>query len=417
MKGQIFSRSAVALLLSGAIFLFALSVLLSAKTHAPVSGLGAGPGAYSKSAVGCAGFYSLLRRSGIPASASSRNSLSDAGAGGTIIIAEPNLAYARKVEDLLEDAPRALVVLPKWRWVRDGKRPSWISEAELLGTYEPIATLSLISNRGGVFRKEWPLDWPANELGINPSGSGVAQLIAPEGMKTIVGDGEGALVAEITRSGKKIWILSDPDVMSNHGIMRENNADFMLRVVSALRSWESGGGSSPVVFDETLHGFMAPADSPVKLLFMFPFWAVTLLTCCSASILAMAGAGRFGAPIARKPELDFGKSSLIANSAALLDYGGHHAQVMDRYVSMTIRSVGRALHAPPGQDEAALAAWLDRIGNERGVSVSCAAILRAKNTPEASEKRRLDRLHGAARDIHRWKGEIANGPAIHRGHS
>jgi hypothetical protein len=424
LSQPVFSRSLLALFLSCAIALFAASTLLDGSGNDSMKADVSGPGTYSTSAVGYAGFYDLLRRFDIPAARSLGDAISDTGPRGTLVLAEPEFRYMQKISLESLSASRLLLVLPKWQWTTDIDKPAWISGAKLLPRFRPMEVFALISTTSETFdvvRTDWPEKWTMNETGISPAGAGVVQLTRYEEMRTIIGCDDGALVGEITDGDRKILVISDPDIMSNHGLMKGENAALMLSIIEPL-TLQEGDSHARIVFDETIHGFREAGDSPFKTLFRLPFSIVTILGCCSAALLAFAGASRFGAPDPWRPVLDFGRAKLIDNSARLLDYGGHYAVVLNRYARMTVRSVALTLHAPVGLDEAALLDWLETIGRARGVSRSCAKILRAMDAghDEAGENKKttpLTALFEGAREIYRWKGEILIGSATDRRHT
>lgn len=417
MRDVAFSRQALVVLLASAIALFALSILLPAYNDDPISeGDRTRPGAYSLSALGHAGVYDLLRRLGYPVTRGISNPLALAGSRGTLIVAEPGQGSISSDEGIaLLHAQRLLLVLPKWRGAPDPDRPAWIKQAELLSVENAQSVFGLASWEGLVVRSPWPEQWKINTTGVTPAGSGVVQLIRSSALRPLIGNNDGMLLGELVDGERKVLVLADPDILANHGIVKGDNAALMAALIDSLRQWNDGGGDAPVVFDETVHGYHAAHSSPVKLLFRFPFVIVTALFAASAILLALAGSGRFGAPLPAKPELDFGKASLIANGAKLLDYAGHHAVVLQRYVLMVIRSTGKTLHAPAGLDDAALAAWLDRIGKARKVSGSCVACLQTAAAP-GNDSASLARLLACAHDIHRWKGELLHGSGTHRHH-
>lgn len=418
--GSPFTRSSLLLLIACAAGLFALTVLLHAWGGDRVS---AGnkrhlPGTYSVSAIGYGGGYDVMRRLDRPVVRGVRNTLATVGARGTLVVAEPDLRLVTKAESVkLMSAPRLLLVLPKWLGQPDEDRPAWIAGAEPVSLLDALGTLHLVAtSRTDLYRTDWPRHWSINRIGIAPEGSGVVQLMRSDEMEPIVGDEDAMLVGEIVDGEQRVWVLSDPDVLANHGIVKGKNAAFMVALVDMLRLSGDGDPTAPIVFDETVHGFHAAAPSLLALLFRFPFVVVTLLLCVAAALLLAAGVGRFGAPLAPKPALDFGKESLTNNAAHLLDYAGYHAAVLKRYVRMTIRSAAHLMHLPQSLDEFAMAERLDRIGKSRGVKSSSAAILRESSGIDAKKKKELARLLECAWEIHEWKGELSNGSSTYRRH-
>ena len=90
----------------------------------------------------------------------------------------------------------------------------------------------------------------------------------------------------------------------------------------------------------------------------------------------------------------------------MLDYAGYQDTTLRRYARMTLRAAGRALHAPPGLDERALAVWLDRIGRARGVEASCAELLNEIDRTPSGGRHALERLFTLVGNMHQWKEEI-----------
>jgi len=278
--------------------------------------------------------------------------------------------------------------------------------------------------------------WTPNTIGFDPTLPENVQLIQSGEITPLVGTSDGMLLGEIELSDRKIWVLSDPDVLSNHGIVNGDNAAFMLAVVDSLRVWNNPSPDAVLIFDGTVHGFQPWQASPFSLLFRFPFVVVTILSCIAAALLVLAGMSRFGAPASVKPPLDFGKANLIGNSARLLDYAGHHPEVLARYIGMTLRYAANALRAPRFDDspdgDMAMCEWLDRVGRSRGVSTSClgfyriyqkykilrAAGISAKKTDgNESALPEVPSLFESAEKIYEWKQEILKGDSVTHGYS
>jgi hypothetical protein len=416
-----FSKSAAGILIATAAALFALSLILAAREDAYSGGESAGPGVNSASAVGYAGMYDVMRRMDLPVKRSAKNPSRDAGSRGVLVAAEPARRFllgADAGSGVWSDAKRLLFVLPKWRWTVDFQRPSWVSEMSAADLSEARRALAFLTADGStVFRADAPGTWSTNEFPFSPEISGVVQLLHPsEKMRTLVGDGNGALLAEMTEEDRTIWILADPDVMSNHGFMKGDNAAFMISALNALSRIgnEDFSGKIPIVFDETIHGFVSENDSLLKMMLSFPYAIVAILGVIWVVLLAAAGAGRFGVPERAERAIDFGKARLIDNCARLLDYGGHHAVTLRRYARSAIKETARALHVPEGLSEAETAEVIDRIGRSRNVSVSCSSIMNYLASDEKADRPDIPGLIETARLAHKWKGEISNGPGIHR---
>ncbi|MCL1874830.1 MAG: hypothetical protein FWF87_01060 [Synergistaceae bacterium] len=413
-----FSPRSVTLLIAFTTALAAMSVLLHNNDMVPITaGERFASNSYSISAIGHSGFYDLLRRLDQPVSRNAGNALAAAGKQGVLIAAEPDLRHALSAGTLrFMDAPRLLIVLPKWRGTQDRNRSLWVSEVELVSQNTAQQVLTIAAGRESalfyrILNDSENMVWHVNEIGIEPSLPNVIQLIRSEKIMPIVGNRDNMLLGEIrTANENKIWVLSDPDILSNHGIVKGENAAFMLSVIDSLRKWNNSGSKTVIVFDETIHGFQEQPGSIFSLPFRFPFVIVTVLTCITAALLILSGTGRFGVPIVPKPALGFGKVNLIGNSARLLDYAGHHRAVLERYINMTLRSAAAALHAPHFGDSRAeranLCKWLDRVGRSRGVTASCKDFLIDGEH---------DRLFERAINAHDWKKEILKRESVYHG--
>ena len=123
-----------------------------------------------------------------------------------------------------------------------------------------------------------------------------------------------------------------------------------------------------MVFDETIHGYVAapvepvPADVPVPVRASPPRRALIAI-----ALLLWATMGRFGAPQSAPAALSAGRAGLLENMAKLIEFAGHQQVMIARYVQETVRDVARQLHAPRGLAGAPLVEWLRRVGTARGV--------------------------------------------------
>jgi len=367
-------------------------------------GTTAGPSTFSTSAIGHAGFAEILRRSGVPVVISRGGSIGKAGRTGVLVVAEPEstLPGDARVSSLLASGT-VLLVLPKWQGVPDPDRPSWIRLAAPVGPQAAQWTLDLLVH-GKVVESDGVAGWTHNELGPAPSLVAPAQLMVAADLVPIVGSADGMLVGEFRDGRRHIWVVSDPDVIANHGLVL-GNAPFALALVEKLRT----GGA--VVFDETIHGFEAVPANPFKLLFRKPFWPVTLQAVLATALLLWATLARFGAPEPAPVVLKSGKQSLIQNVARLLSFAGYQRLLLGRYVEATIRDVARQLRAPRALDRAGLMLWLQRVGGARGTAIDPVAVTRRAEATVWRGGRSGDPEFAVARDIAQWKQEILNGPS------
>lgn len=184
----------------------------------------------------------------------------------------------RVVQAKIETLP-TLIIYPKWR---DGVRRTGLLHADfrVFGqTPEAFATINrIVTDYGNSSDNDLdPEDMPPPIMLPRPIaptadvvtavsvpvpgewGGGHATLHAPQlvelgpGCEMLVGEGEQALLQMCTWQGHRYWILSDPDVMNNHGLARADNARIALSVLDTLtddgeivvdysqRAWITGG--------------------------------------------------------------------------------------------------------------------------------------------------------------------------------
>ncbi|HKX10466.1 MAG TPA: DUF4350 domain-containing protein [Stellaceae bacterium] len=394
--------------LAAALLTFAASLFFMGRGDDSKSGADTvGPSAFSRSAIGHAGFAETLHALGLTVVKSQYDSRAKLSEGGLLVIAEPGgkLGEQDRVGDLL-DAKTVLLVLPKWHGLPSDKHAGWIGYAELAPLSAADQVLNLAVAKAEVARVAMAPTWSKNVLGHEPTLVSPVQVIRGGGLTPIVASDDDVLVGELTEAGRRLWILADPDVIENHGISVGDNAAFAAALVKALRS-----GSGSVVFDETVHGYVARPDNPLRLMFQFPFVVVTLQGLMAIALLLWATLGRFGAPETAPPALSSGKQGLVESAAKLLGFAGYQPRMVRRYVQASLRDVARQLHAPRGLSERALLDWLQRVGQARGADVDCAELYRETEGITDSRRGSMATLIPIARGIHRWKREILDGPA------
>src|SRR5262245_46044278 len=235
-----FSRRVLIGWVAGAVVVFAISLHLLGAGE-PTGPDSTGPSTYSRSAIGHAGIAEVLQKLGLPVVKSSYNSLEKLSRGSVLVIAEPHPGRASEesMRTLLK-ADTILLVLPKWGGAASEQKPTWLRQARERLPGEAQWALRLVAPRAEVVRERGEVKWTTNALGLAPNLAAPAQLVRGQGLQPIIAGPNGMLVAEVPGRDRKVWVLSDPDVISNHGLAREGNAALAVALIRRLRS---GDGS------------------------------------------------------------------------------------------------------------------------------------------------------------------------------
>lgn len=363
----------------------------------------AGANAFSYSAIGHHGFVELLRRMDIPVLVSRDGSAAKAGSTSLLVVAEPRrTTWIEDTVETLLPAENMLVVLPKWEGRARRDKVYWLERAGLMPQSTVESTLRQLVAGASLRRYAEPVEWDANRFAISPDIAN-PQLIQSARLKPVIASPQGILVGQMFRGSQRIWVISDPDILSNHGLGRGDNAVLSLRLVEAMRP---AGGA--VIVDETIHGYWQP-QSLWRSLFELPLAIPTILALATILVLAWCASGRFGAPLPARPALKPGKTALIDNTASLLRFGGYGSEILRRYARVTLREVATRLNAPRKLDEDGLIDWVDRVGKARGVGARFRTL--HERAARLAGDKRTDALHlaGTARRLYRWKQEMTNG--------
>jgi hypothetical protein len=385
---------------------FALSLYLMASGDGDRPRDAIGPSAFSRSAIGYAGLAEFLQRLGLRVEKSRGGDASKIGADSLLIVAEPRLSAASAEGKLVPpNVVNALVILPKWDGVRSRIHNGWIEQAAPLPIGMMDWLIEGVGATGKTVRVAAPKAWTTNRLGAVSQVGTVVQLIAGGDLRPLIAAPEGILVGEHRNGSKLIWVVADPDILANHGLLKGDNAALAAQLVRALLPARGG-----VVFDETLHGYAVPATNPLRFLFQFPFVLVTVQALAALGLVLWATMIRFGKPEAIATLLAPGKGGLIRNAAQLMQFAGARETLLSDYFHSSIRSVARRLRVPRGLDDAAVVDWLGRVGGGRGIASDLPAIAERVEKVVRDRGRSTPALVAAARDIHRWKQELLDAP-------
>jgi hypothetical protein len=365
---------------------------------------------FSRSALGHKAFVDLLRAQRVPLLVSRYASGERASRSALLLVAEPRLtesdpARERRLQSMLSMARTALVVLPKWQGQPDPEREGWVATVEPVGDEVIRRALAAAGVPASVAHSADPLDRCRGTEAVIAWAR--PQLLVPstDDLRPLISCRDGLLLAETVRpDGRRLLVLSDPDVIANHGLGDADHARLALEILAHARR-----PGQTVVVDETLHGHERP---PVlwRELFTFPLLPPVLHGALALLAFVWSGLGRFGAPLPPPPALGSGKSLLIENTASLLHGAGHSAHALGRYLDGAMAQVARALHAPATLAPARLHAWLQGAGRRRGARVDLARLEAQVERVRESPRPSAAAILAAAQRIHRWKQEMLLGP-------
>jgi len=366
----------------------------------------------SRSAIGHRALVTLLRELDIPVLISRGETAERLDEDSVLVMAEPSVEVTERVvtrtRELFDQADRVLFVLPKWSGMPDESRPEHLLLARLRPSHEIEQVLERARVRADVVRDDAPaLPWDTGPFGIEPEldspqllgGSDLVPLITHPGGNVLL----GRVPPRPGRPGDRRLILSDPDLVATHGVVRADNALLVARIFDWLRA----GDDSVVVFDETLHGTIV-ARNPFAELTRFPLVLFLVQTLTAGAVLVLGALVRFGpvepppAPVARTPGFR------VRNTAELMRVGGHSSLALRRYFADTVRRLATALHYGGRSRDSDRLRFLAEVARHKGVRTEPDSLV--EHVRAAAESGRPRAILRAARATHAFETEILDGP-------
>ncbi len=357
---------------------------------------------YSRSALGHHALIKFLHALEVPLVTSQHDS-GDKAQSALVVLLEPNVHDDNRQDarDMIDSAEGVLLVLPKWQGEQDEEHPDQVTSVALIEPEQVLDALVLLDQQATLYRPQTLGQTHSSEAISALPTLAAPQLLRSSNIDAILSVGDGILFGKVT--GEDIWILSDPDILNNHGLDNGQNALLASQIIDEAR------GGRTVVIDETLHGFLRKPDM-WRALFEMPFVLVTIQVFLCVLLLIWGGTARFGKALIKAPSIGQGTAFLIGNTARLMRLGGHSGLALSRYRLVTLRAVAKSLHAPRGLELGALYEWLARIETNRSIKQSLSSIAQEIDDLVAQKSPDSDDLLKAARHLYRWKEEILNGP-------
>jgi len=378
-----------------------------------------GADSYSYSAIGHRALFEWLRRQSVDAQRRTSERSRSFGPGAPLLVLEPGAQEMalRPWEELprlrrLAAERQAAVVLslPKWIGVPGSDR-RWIAHAsplpvtavdrrlgEFLASFDgPPARVVRLPDSGpldceGADGTRYRVDVPDPQL-----------LQDADGVEPIVSCGGWVLVGRIDADDDApLYIVADPDLLSNHGLAVADHARLIHDLVVGRLEARSA------LIDETIHGLGREQGLLAQML-GFPLVLPVLHGLLAVACVVWAGAFRFGRP--RQPPTEparaGGKRALIDNSAQLLALGGHTAESLEAYFDQTLRSVAARYAMPADTDGDAMLDSLQRVSDAKGLEMRLADLRRRiRGNGRIGDERAVR----TARRLHRWRMEMTDGP-------
>ena len=288
-----------------------------------------------------------------------------------------------------------LFVLPKWETAADQQKPGWVQVYGLLPPDDPGKTLAP-ADPLRVARSKSQREPLVN---VDPNIPTDVNFLAPRVVQTMGGKGLKPLIA--TRAGgivlgkvahANFYVLSDPDLLNNHGLASEQQAHAALALLDYLNSTDADG----ILFDVTANG-LGRSRSPLKLALDAPFLAVTLTIFAAMLLAAWQALNRFGPARRRERAIAFGKAALVDNSAALIRKAGREAHLGSRYVDLIRERAVTLFRIPPALDRRDLDERLESLNPHRSFAVAAHFAATAQTR---------DDLLDAAQSLNQWLEEV-----------
>lgn len=375
------------------ILAFIATLVLGAYAPDLRSGHNGGAHALSNAATGFSGLVRLAEATGRnPSIIRSEHDLDSEDLA--VVTPEDSATNLSKVLDA-RSSRTTLIVLPKWETRPDRVHTGWVNVIGLLpvmvpqGVLAPRIALKITQSRSSHEPlRNVELAAPADLHFLAPA---VVQTMSGSSIKPLITTRNGGIVLAKV-ADRPLYVLSDPDLINNHGMGNEQQARSALAMLDFLNST----GARSILFDVTANG-LGRSRSPLKLAFDAPFLSVTLIIFAAMLLAAWQALVRFGPIAKRERAIAFGKAALVDNSAALIRKAGRAPHLGSRYVEVIReRAVERFKIAPTLEPEM-LDARLDELNPQRSFTAAAKAARDAQTREE---------LVLAAQSLNHWIEEV-----------
>jgi hypothetical protein len=206
----------------------------------------------------------------------------------------------------------------------------------------------------------------------------------------------GDVVVSIPQKQGAVYVVSEPDLLNNHGLADQGVATQAMALIKGLRR-----GDGPVWMDVTLDG-LGRKPNLLRALMEPPFLGATLCLAIAALLVCARALARFGAPVTAAPS-GRGKRALVAGTAQLVRIMHREGAMAPRYVTaMREHALARlgARRSGPAEQDRLLASLEDALARP----VSYQNIL-----AEAQTAGSADDLRRVAAKAYDWQKGVTGG--------
>ena len=268
----------------------------------------------------------------------------------------------------ITDLP-TLVVLPKWK---TGMRALGMAHNDLL---IPAKELNRLLGQIGLSNAKIRTDGKGfirDTLRLNGQGFEVAlmhpQTIAGGGCEPIIGTADNMLFGNCPGNGKdRFWLLTDPDLISNHGLGHAGNAQLALTMI---RDFDA---KASVIVDASTDRWVVDRDpfsasyerrwEDFSRMFAWPFTMIWISFFALGGLVLWRAIVRYG-PLARvfSDEPQAAKTVSISAKARLLRLANHDEALLKSHIKARLNALAADLLGPHRRAADPLAAVLPVIG-------------------------------------------------------
>lgn len=394
-----FKRQTLLILLGVAAIAFVAMAYFAIDDDAPRGGNeSAGTTSASRSAVGYRAFIELLRQ--FEPQVISRMTRSENRAALRLLLAPADTAEVRYV--IATRAGPTLIVLPKWRTLRDGLSDR-VRAAQLLPPESVRELAREVANDIQIVRPASVTAWRASEIRGAPELQH-PQLVTSPLLCPLLSSAEGILVGRLC-ARPDVIVLADPDLLANYGLWRGQNATVAMNLVARIR------GSGDLILALESDAAAAGASRSIwKLMFTPPFVAITIAFAIAAAVALWMAALRFGPPTKESEGPAAGIFTLIDVGAGLLHARRHGGRVLRRYAELQALDLGRRLRAPrattsPGE----IGNWVDGSGRRRASGPGYAELMRQVDAVDHAPQADPAAVVSTAGRLFRWWEDSLHG--------